>query len=144
MIIIDLACEHGHAFEAWFQSHDAYEAQRTAGLVVCPACGSTKITRVPSAVRVGKNRKDIPETESNPLAESVTLYATLRNAVEHLLADSEDVGGNFANEARRIFYNEAPRRAIHGEASLADYEELQEEGIEILLIPAILKRENLN
>jgi hypothetical protein len=144
MIIIDLACDHGHVFEVWFQSHDAYVAQRAAGLVVCPACGSTKIERVPSAIRVGKSRKEVSEAESNPLAEGVALYAKLRSVVEHVLANSEDVGGNFANEARRIFYNEAPRRAIHGEASLADYEELQEEGIEIILIPAILKRENIN
>jgi hypothetical protein len=142
MIIIDLSCDHGHSFEAWFQSHDAYEAQRAAGLVVCPQCGSTMISRVPSAIRVGKSREGATVTES--LEEGAALYAKLQRVVEHILSDSEDVGGNFANEARRIFYNEAPRRAIHGEASLSDYEELQEEGIEIMLIPAILKRENLN
>ncbi|MDR1368084.1 MAG: DUF1178 family protein [Candidatus Accumulibacter sp.] len=144
MIIIDLACNHGHSFEAWFQSHDVYEAQRGKSLIACPGCGSTEITRVPSAIRVGKNRASAAQTGSKPLLEDAALFAQFQRVLEHILSDSENVGGNFANEARRIFYNEAPRRAIHGEASLADYEELQEEGIEIMLIPAILKRENIN
>jgi hypothetical protein len=45
------------------------------------------------------------------------------------------VGGQFADEARRIHRGESDRRGIYGEASPADAEALADEGIEISRIP---------
>lgn len=58
-----------------------------------------------------------------------------------VLARTEDVGEQFADEARRIHYNEAPERAIRGVATPDERAELLDEGIEIfpLAIPAALK-----
>jgi hypothetical protein len=47
------------------------------------------------------------------------------------LANCEDVGADFAEEARRIHYVEAPERSIRGEASAEEYEALRDEGIEV-------------
>ncbi|MEF8708616.1 MAG: DUF1178 family protein [Candidatus Accumulibacter propinquus] len=52
-----------------------------------------------------------------------------------LLANCEDVGARFAEEARKIHYVEAPERSIRGEASTAEYEALREEGIEVFRWP---------
>ena len=38
-------------------------------------------------------------------------------------------------EARRIFYKEAPERAIRGTASSQEVGELKEEGIDVMAIP---------
>ncbi len=38
-------------------------------------------------------------------------------------------------EARKIHYNEAPERAIRGEATPDECDELREEGIQILNLP---------
>jgi hypothetical protein len=62
-------------------------------------------------------------------------------AVRHLLANTEDVGERFADEARRIHYGEAPERGIRGQASEQEREALRDEGIEVmpLPLPAALK-----
>jgi hypothetical protein len=51
------------------------------------------------------------------------------------MSQSEDVGRAFPEEARRIHYDEAPSRAIRGQASLEETRELLEEGIEVLPLP---------
>ncbi len=54
MIVFDLSCEHGHRFEGWFSSSDEYSAQLDDGLLVCPLCGSEKVSKAPMAPAVGK------------------------------------------------------------------------------------------
>ena len=41
MILYTLNCEHGHAFESWFQNSAAYDKQAKRALIACPTCGST-------------------------------------------------------------------------------------------------------
>jgi len=45
MILYALRCEHGHEFEAWFRDGATYDAQAEAGVVVCPICGDTRISK---------------------------------------------------------------------------------------------------
>jgi hypothetical protein len=61
--------------------------------------------------------------------------STLRQLTTILLANCEDVGDRFAEEARRIHYLEAPERSIRGQASNEEYEALREEGVEVLRLP---------
>ena len=58
-------------------------------------------------------------------------------AARKMLAQAEDVGGHFADEARRIHRGEAPERTIKGNASAADAVQLIEEGIAVLPLPAV-------
>lgn len=51
------------------------------------------------------------------------------------MAKTEDVGGQFAEEARRIHYGEAEDRAIRGQTSAEELEALTDEGIEVLALP---------
>jgi hypothetical protein len=62
-------------------------------------------------------------------------------ALQQVLAQTEDVGPRFAEEARRIHYGETEQRAIRGQASPADAAALAEEGIPVLALnlPASLK-----
>jgi hypothetical protein len=55
--------------------------------------------------------------------------------VRHMMANTEDVGPRFAEEARRIHYGEKPQRGIRGQASPDEREALREEGIETLAVP---------
>jgi hypothetical protein len=59
----------------------------------------------------------------------------LREMRDRILADSENVGSRFSEEARKIHYGEAEQRGIHGQASLEEAAELIEEGISVLPIP---------
>lgn len=56
-------------------------------------------------------------------------------AVRHVMANTEDVGRNFAEEARKIHYREAPERNIRGTVSREETEALAEEGIDVMPLP---------
>jgi hypothetical protein len=56
--------------------------------------------------------------------------------VDYLLKNTEDVGERFPEEARAIFYEQAPERPIRGRATLAEADQLREEGIEVFALPA--------
>ena len=47
----------------------------------------------------------------------------------------EDVGDQFAEEARRMHYGESEERGIHGQASGEAVEELVEENIDVFQLP---------
>ena len=63
------------------------------------------------------------------------LQAAWLQTVRKLMANTEDVGERFAEEARRIHYGEKPDRGIRGQASPEEREALREEGIETMAIP---------
>ena len=52
-----------------------------------------------------------------------------------IIESTEDVGDRFADEARKIHYEEAPGRAIRGSATREQAAELHEEGIEVFALP---------
>ena len=49
MKVLNLRCAHDHRFEGWFSSGDDFESQCARGLVSCPVCADTAVTRLPSA-----------------------------------------------------------------------------------------------
>jgi len=144
MIIFDLACQHEHPFEGWFESQSAYDGQLADGLISCPLCGSHEVRRVPSAVHLAKAPGAAPADSGRPqLAAGTGVFAAYQQLMAAIVSNCEDVGSDFADEARKIHYMEAPQRAIRGQTSAEDYESLREEGIEVLCLPAI-KKEILN
>jgi hypothetical protein len=50
---------------------------------------------------------------------------------------AENVGDNFAEEARKIHYNETTPRGIFGQATPVEAAELIEEGIEVHPLPVL-------
>ena len=163
MIVFDLKCSKSHVFEAWFSSSGAYEEQRAAGLVECPTCGSSDVSKAVMAPNVGAKSNqtvaipipqpaDTSATASAPsVPESVAtaipeqMPAELKEAAQkfmdgmrkHVETNCDYVGNEFAEEARKIHYGEADERGIYGEASADETAELLEEGIEILPIPGV-------
>ena len=144
MIIFDLACPKDHQFEGWFQSQSDYDGQLVRDLIACPCCGSVEIRRIPSAVHLAKPANEPASTFKTPsIPTKAGMLTAYRQLMTVMMSNCEDVGKGFAEEARKIHYQTAPDRSIRGEASVADYESLREEGIEILRLPT-LKNEDLN
>jgi hypothetical protein len=146
MKVLDLQCPDGHRFEGWFASADDFESQLSRKLVECPMCGATNVSRLPSAPRL--NLSGASETQSTSAASQATnagqaaqWQAQAMRAIREVLEKTENVGDRFAEEARRIHYNEAPARNIRGVASAEDAQALVEEGIDVmpLPVPAALK-----
>lgn len=141
MIIFDLACKQEHAFEGWFQSQAAYDSQVEKGFVLCPQCGSNEIRRVPSALHISRpSSSSVADSETLAPQSSLAAYQQIMSLIA---SNCEDVGNDFAQEARKMHYMEAPLRSIRGKASDEDYEGLREEGIEVLRLPSV-KKEDLN
>ncbi|AOJ81374.1 MULTISPECIES: DUF1178 family protein [Burkholderia] len=136
MKVLDLQCPQGHRFEGWFASADEFEAQLSRKLVECPACGATEVSRMPSAPRLNLSGA----TQAQPV-DPRELQAQAMRALREVLAKTENVGERFAEEARRIHYNEAPARNIRGVTTPEDAQALAEEGIDVmpLPVPAALK-----
>jgi len=63
------------------------------------------------------------------------LQTAWMKAVQHVIDTTDDVGAQFAEEARRMHYGEAQERPIRGEATMDEAEALREEGIEIAVLP---------
>ena len=138
MKVLNLACAHEHRFEGWFASDEDYASQCERGLVECPLCGDTTIARLPSAPRL--NVSKLREVVALPDADAQRQSHWMR-AVRQLMANTEDVGERFPEEARRIHYGEVEQRGIRGRASAEDTVALREEGIEVmaLAVPEALK-----
>ncbi|MDQ0140307.1 DUF1178 family protein [Cupriavidus necator] len=145
MKVLDLRCAHDHRFEGWFASEEEAQSQISRDLVQCPVCGDHAVTRLPSAPRLnlsGATAREGSARPAQPAAAPVTLQALYMKAVKQVLAQTEDVGDRFAEEARRMHYDEAPERGIRGSASPEEVQALAEEGIETfpLVVPAALKQ----
>ena len=146
MILYQLRCQDGHGFEAWFRDGATYDAQAAAGDIACPVCAGTRIEKAPMAPRIAKRSSAGPavatasETGDSPggaqvLSGDSAIRAQLEQLQRHIEEKCEPVGDNFAEEARRIHYGEAPHRDIYGQATDAEAGELTEEGVEFLRIP---------
>ena len=68
MKVLDLQCAHHHAFEGWFASEHDFQSQLARGLVACPMCDDTAVTKLLSAPRLNLGASD---TVKSPVAEPV-------------------------------------------------------------------------
>ena len=139
MKVIDLHCHNGHGFEGWFASDEDFLEQNGRRLIACPLCEDSVIVRLPSAPRL--NLSGAREPAAAAPAPPPDRQAQWLSVIRHVLANTEDVGVRFADEARRIHYGEAAERGIRGQATAEERAALQDEGIDVmpLPVPAVLK-----
>lgn len=137
MKVLNLQCAHGHGFEGWFASNEAFDTQLADGLVECPVCGDIAIAKLLSAPRLNLGHAKAPETQqaAPAVAEAPSPEGRWMRAVRELMANTENVGERFADEARKIHYGEAEERGIRGQATREQAEALAEEGIAVMSLP---------
>jgi hypothetical protein len=135
MIVFDLTCDKNHQFEGWFGSAEDFTAQANAGDIACPVCGSVEVTRRLSAPYVNTRSAGSQADESQMVSVANAAQELKKKFIEHVMNNTEDVGRRFPEEARKIFYKEAPERAIRGTASTHEVGALKDEGIDVMAIP---------
>ena len=134
MKVLNLRCAHDHGFEGWFGSEEDFESQRQRELLECPLCGDKRIVKGLSAPRLNLGAAKEPAAPAAPVAQAAPDSPAGRwmRAMREVLANTEDVGERFAEEARRMHYGEAAERGIRGQATREQTEALLDEGIEVM------------
>ena len=143
MKVLNLRCGAQHVFEGWFGSEADYQDQHARGLVSCPMCGDSAVEKMPSAPRLnlGATATEAPASVPGPKVPALApeVQARLWQAMRAAVAQAEDVGERFADEARRMHHGDTEARQIRGRASMQDTLALLEEGVPVLPLPAALK-----
>ena len=99
MICYDLKCEKNHIFNSWFNCVDAYDKLEKSNLLSCAVCGSSNVHRAIMAPQVSRSNTK----ESSPLIGEVSSAEQKMSKIRSKLeAEVENVGENFANEARAM------------------------------------------
>jgi hypothetical protein len=137
MIKYSLVCRQGHEFEAWFRSGAAYEAQVARAQVACPHCGTNAVDKAIMAPAIAKRTDRGPAPAEQPAVPPQEYYRYLRRLRDEIHAKAEYVGGRFAEEARRIHFDESEPRGIYGEATADEIKALAEDGIPFLPVPRL-------
>ncbi|MBB2749906.1 UNVERIFIED_ORG: hypothetical protein GGI57_000572 [Rhizobium aethiopicum] len=137
MIRYSLTCDNAHEFEGWFSESADFDRQVATGFLTCPVCHSAAVSKLLMAPSVSTARKkDERQTLAMDAMRQEALQK-LKQAVAAVKANSEDVGAQFPEEARKIHYGEADARGIIGQATVDEAQALLEEGIEIAAIPVL-------
>lgn len=159
MIRYSLKCAAGHGFESWFPSSASYDAQRARGLVTCPSCGSAEVEKAvmaPSVARTDRPERAapaVPETIAESPADTTPavpvmsrpdgeLRALLRQLREHVVQNSDYVGDDFADLARKMHEGEIEHRSIYGEATQEEVKSLREDEVEVFPLPVLPEERN--
>ena len=151
MKVFDLQCAFQHSFEGWFASEDEFSSQQTRGLVSCPVCGDTTVQKMLSAPRLNLKSPKAPDTSEARAATEAAgagtglppepslkdLQGRWMKAMREVLANTEDVGDRFADEARAMHHGDMERRSIRGQTTPEVAMALVEEGIEVMPLPVL-------
>jgi len=159
MIRYDLRCSQDHSFDGWFKDSAAFDKLARSGLVECPVCGGTEVSKqlmAPAVLKASgvKGRPDRlpaapaaaqpPAVPAPPAAKPVPaqVMAVLRRMRAEVEKHCDYVGKDFAEEARKMHRGESDRSGIYGEATEAEAEALKEEGIDVARIPWVPRAES--
>lgn len=139
MILYDIRCADDHYFEGWFNSSDSFKEQRSAKLIECPVCGTHEIERLLSAPAVipARSKAVAPKPKSEAAKkEDEESYKFMRKMRKFVESQCEYVGDDFPEKAREIHYGEKEGdKGIYGEATLEETKELQDEGVQLAVLP---------
>lgn len=147
MIVFDLECINGHAFEGWFQDKQEMESQQEQGLLQCPVCDTTSVVQKlhPIAIRTSAPAARHSETQQALQASQEAMVELTERVAQFVEKNFEDVGTSFAKEALKMHYGASEHRNIRGTTTLEEEKTLHKEGVSVLKIPIFRKTdEELN
>jgi hypothetical protein len=144
VIKYSLVCDKAHAFDAWFASAAAFDEQKARGIVTCPMCNSADVGKALMAPAVSRPRTENTSVAVPQAAPAIPpqLLEALRAFRRMVVEDADYVGERFAEEARKIHFEDAPERGIYGEATREEVHSLLEDGIEVLPLPSLPEEHN--
>lgn len=141
MIQYSLHCSKGHRYDAWFKSAAAFDEQQARGIVTCAVCGDAAVEKAPMAPSVARSDGDrVPLSSVHPEAAK---FRELLRAYRHKVTSEADyVGDRFAEEARKIHFEEVEQRGIYGEATRDEVAALLDDGVDFMPLPDVPEEHN--
>ena len=131
MIVYDLQCDNGHRFEGWFEDSQSFDRQKEQGLIACPVCEDTVISKIPSTFAI--------RGASNPMSlkhgPNMDLEALGKQIVDYVEKNFDNVGPDFATEALKMHYGVTEPRNIRGSSTPQEEKTLRDEGIQFIKLP---------
>lgn len=140
MIRFTLRCDQDHRFDSWFQSSEAYEKLRAAGMIACTICGAKQVEKALMAPRVRPGGDAAASPVGALTAPASPAEQALTALRQHIEANSDYVGLNFAAQARAMHDGTTPERPIYGEARADEARRLIEDGIPVTPLPFVPAR----
>ena len=138
MIKYNLICKCGKTFESWFPSSAEYDVLMRKKLINCIYCNSTSINKTIMAPNLF--------SKSNQTSKKTKLEKNIKKQLldfrRYIEKNCKNVGYNFPQEARNIYYDKKVSKGIYGKTTPEETAELLEEGIEVATIPWIKDSEN--
>jgi hypothetical protein len=131
MIAYDLQCANGHRFEGWFEDSRAFDRQKKQGLIACPVCEDTAVSKIPSTFAIKGSIGTIP---LKPGAKG-DLAALGKKIVDFVEKNFDNVGADFAREALKMHYGVSEPRSIRGVSTPQEEATLKAEGISFFKLP---------
>ena len=128
------------SFDSWFSSSVEFERLKKKNFLNCYTCSSFNVDKTimaPQLINKSKEEKKLEIFNSKKLRKKLIEY-------QKFIKDNfENVGDNFAYEARSIHYkSKKKKKGIYGTASNNELRELKEEGIQTEVIPWIEDKNN--
>jgi hypothetical protein len=130
-----LFCKNcNYCFDSWFASSNEYEKLKKKKYLNCYICGSSKIEKTLMSPNILKNENkkyvNLQNDKFNNIKKTINEYQ------KFIKENFKFVGENFSHEARSIHYSKKKKlKNIYGTATKKDLRELEEEGIEIGVVP---------
>ncbi len=134
MIAYDLKCINGHTFEGWFEDAQSYEKQQKEGLLVCPVCNHSDVTKILSTFTIGGG--EVVGASKPPQAD-IDINKLGRSIVDYVENNFDNVGADFAEEALKMHYGVVEPRSIRGVSTEAEEKTLAKEGIRFFKFPTL-------
>lgn len=135
MIQYALQCSKGHRFDAWFKNAAAYDEQQARGIVTCAQCGDVGVEKAPMAPSLTRSPERVPLAAAHP--EAAKIRDMLRQYRKKVVDEADYVGDRFAEEARKIHFEEVEARGIYGEATRDEVASLLDDGVDFLPLPDV-------
>jgi hypothetical protein len=141
VIQYSLHCSKGHRYDAWFKNAAAFDEQRARGIVTCAVCGDGAIEKAPMAPAVARaDQGKVSLSSAHP--DAAKFREMLRAHRQKVTSEADYVGDRFADEARKIHFEEVEARGIYGEATRDEVAALLDEGVEFMPLPDLPEEHN--
>ncbi|HTN60005.1 MAG TPA: DUF1178 family protein [Devosia sp.] len=141
MIQYALHCANQHSFDAWFKNAAAFDEQQARGIVTCAICGSPDVSKAVMAPAVARSGSaTMALSSAHP--DAVKFREMLRAYRQKVVSEADNVGDKFAEEARKIHFQEVEARGIYGQATSDEVVGLAEDGIEFFPLPDLPEEQN--